>query len=131
MPRNPQRITDAELTVLKVLWDRGPLPAKAITEAIYPQCSDSDFASVHSFLQRLERKGLVERDRSGFVHVFQAAASQNDVAGQEFDALAERLADGAIAPFLTHLLDRKRLDPAEAAEIRRLLDEQFGEGDGG
>ena len=34
-------------------------------------------------LQRLERKGLVSRDRSGFVHVFSAAVSQADVAGQE------------------------------------------------
>ena len=125
MPSKPQRITDAQLAVMKVLWDRGPLTAKAITEAVYPECSESDFASVHSFLQRLEGKGLVERDRSGFVHLFRATVSQSEIAGQELEALAKRLSDGAITPFLTHLLDRNRLDEAEAAEIRRLLEEHF------
>jgi BlaI family penicillinase repressor len=68
-------VTDAELAVLKVLWARGPLSAKQITEAIYPDGAESEFASVHSFLQRLERKGLVHRDRNSFVHVFSPTAS--------------------------------------------------------
>ena len=81
MTRRPQTVTDAELAVLKVLWQRGPLTAKDITAAIYPDGAESEFASVHSFLQRLERKGLVDRDRSSFVHSFSAAVSQADVAG--------------------------------------------------
>ena len=59
MKRRPQTVTDAELAVLKILWQRGPLTAKAITAAIYPDGAESEFASVHSFLQRLERKGLI------------------------------------------------------------------------
>jgi BlaI family transcriptional regulator, penicillinase repressor len=125
MASKPQLITDAQLAVMKVLWDRGPLSAKAITEVIYPNCSESDFASVHSFLQKLEAKGLVERDRSEFVHRFKSKVSQSEIAGQELKALAERLSDGALAPFLTHLLSHKRLDETEAAEIRRLLDQHF------
>jgi len=122
MPRSRRSVTDAEMAVLQVLWRDGPLTAREITTAIYPDGSDTEFASVHSFLQRLERKGLVQRDRSGFVHVFSAVVSQADVAGQELEALAEKLAGGSLAPFLMHLVDRQRLTDQEAAEIRRLLD---------
>jgi predicted transcriptional regulator len=122
VPRKVQRITDAELAVLKVLWERGPLPARAISNTIYPDGAESEFASVHSFLQSLERKGLVHRDRTLFVHIFHAAASQSDVAGQELDALADRLSDGSLTPFLTHLVQRKRLSKKDAAMIRKLLD---------
>lgn len=123
MARSRQSVTDAEMAVLRVLWERGPLTAREITAAIYPDGGETEFASVHSFLQRLERKGLVTRDRSGFVHVFAAAASQAEVAGQELAALADKLAGGSLAPFLMHLVDQRRLSEAEAREIRRLLDE--------
>jgi predicted transcriptional regulator len=107
---------------LKVLWQRGPLTAKEITAAIYPDGAESEFASVHSFLQRLERKGLVDRDRSSFVHSFSAIVSQAEVAGQELETLAERLGDGSFAPLIMQLVAQKRLSKKEAAEIRKLLD---------
>ena len=122
MMKKRRNITDAELAVLKILWEKGPQTARTITEVIYPDCSESDFATVHSFLLRLERKGFVERDRSSFVHVFTAAASQSDVAGEELEALADRLSAGSLAPFITHLVQRKRLKKKELAEIRKLFD---------
>ena len=122
MTRKPQTVTDAELAVLKILWQRGPLTAKAITAAIYPDGAESEFASVHSFLQRLERKGLVDRDRSSFVHSFSAAVTQAGVAVQELETLASRLGEGSIAPLIMQLVEQKRLSRKEAAEIGKLLD---------
>ncbi len=120
--RKPARVTDAELAVLKVLWARGALPARAIAEAIYPAGAETEFAAVHSFLQRLERKHLVRRDRSAFVHVFSAAATQADILGQELTTLIDRLGGGSIAPLVMQLIDEKRLSRKEAAEIRKLLE---------
>jgi predicted transcriptional regulator len=114
-------VTDAELAVLKILWQHGPLTAKAITSAIYPDGAESEFASVHSFLQRLERKGLVDRDRSAFVHSFSAAVSQADIAEQELETLAARLGEKSIAPLIMQLVEQKRLSEKEVAEIRKLL----------
>ena len=116
------KVTDAELAVLKVLWARGPLTAKVITEAIYPDGAESEFAAVHSFLQRLERKGLVARDRSSFVHVFSPATSPADILGQELNTLVERLGGDSIAPLIMQLIDQKRLSRKVVAEIRKLLD---------
>ena len=120
--KKPAGVTDAELAVLKVLWARGPLTAKAITEVLYPDGAESEFAAVHSFLQRLERKGLVSRDRSSFVHVFSPTVSHADILGQELGAVVERLGVDSIAPLLMQLIDQKRLSRKEAAQIRKLLD---------
>ncbi|HWB11895.1 MAG TPA: BlaI/MecI/CopY family transcriptional regulator [Pirellulales bacterium] len=121
MVKKPHAVTGAELAVLKALWAAGPLTAKAITEAIYPDGAESEFAAVHSFLQRLERKGLVARDRSAFAHVFSATSSQADVLGQELETLVARLGGDSIAPLIMKLIDQKRLSIKEAAEIRKLL----------
>jgi BlaI family penicillinase repressor len=121
--KKPVGVTGAELAVLKVLWARGPLTAKAITQAVYPDGAESEFAAVHSFLQRLERKGLVARDRSSFVHIFSPIASRADILGQELETLVERLGGESIAPLIMRLIDQKRLSRKEAAEIRKRLDE--------
>ncbi len=122
--KKPLGATDAELAVLKVLWARGPLTAKSITESIYPDGARKvrSSAAVHSFLQRLERKGLVARDRSSFVHVFSPTVSQTDILGLELKTLVERLGGDSIAPLIMQLIDQKRLSRKEAAEIRKLLD---------
>lgn len=119
--KKPVRVTDAELAVLKALWQDGPLTAKAITAAVYPKGAESEFAAVHSFLQRLERKGLVARDRGSFVHVFSATASAADVLAAELETLVERLGSHSVAPLIMRLIDQKRLSKNEAAEIRKLL----------
>jgi predicted transcriptional regulator len=121
MVKKPVGVTDAELAVLKVLWARGPLTAKAITEAVYPDGAESEFAAVHSFLQRLERKGLVARDRGSFVHIFSPTVSQANVLGQELETLVARLGGNSVAPLIMQLIDQKRLSKKEAAEIRKLL----------
>ena len=95
---------------------------KAITAAIYPDGAESEFASVHSFLQRLERKQLVQRDRTSFVHSFSASVTQAEVVGQEVEALAARLGAGGVAPLIMQLVEQKRVNKKEAAEIRKLLD---------
>jgi BlaI family penicillinase repressor len=121
--KRPEAVTHAELAVLKVLWRSGPRTARALTEAIYPGGAESEFASVHSFLQRLERKGLVTRDRRAAPHIFSAAVSQADVVGRELTALADRLGEGSIAPLIMQLVAQKRLTKKEADEIRRVLDQ--------
>jgi predicted transcriptional regulator len=122
MSTNSQHVTDAELSVLKALWDGGPATARALAEAIYPRCSESEIGAVHSLLKRLERKRLVQRDRREHVHRFSAAVSREAVAGRELEAMARKLSEGSLAPLLTHLVENKRLTPAELDELRQLLD---------
>ena len=104
-----------------MLWARGPLTAKTITEEVYPDGAESEFAAIHSFLQRLERKGMVARDRSSFVHLFTPIVSQAEILGQELKTLAQRLGGDSIAPLIMQLIEQKRLSRKELAEIRKLL----------
>ena len=121
MSKRPQAVTDAELAVLRVLWQNGPQTARGLTEAIYPGGAESEFASVHSFLQR-RAQGVGDARPPIRAHIFSAAVSQADVVGSELTALADRLGDGSIAPLIMHLVAQKRLTKKEAAEIRRILD---------
>ena len=58
---NPS-LAPAELAVMEVLWEGGQLTARAIREQLYPKDSKSQHGTVQNLLQRLEKKGLIERD---------------------------------------------------------------------
>jgi predicted transcriptional regulator len=123
MTRWAQDITDAELSVLKVLWDDGPATVRRIMDRLYPEGTTSQYATVQKLLERLEEKRLVSRDRSGRVHVFAARVKRDAVIDRRLRTLADNLCDGSLSPLLTHLVKAKRLSARERRELRRLLDE--------
>jgi predicted transcriptional regulator len=117
-------IPDAELDVLKLLWSEHPLTARQITVEVYGEATPSNIGTVQKLLQRLEVRSCVERDRTEHVHRFSPGVSQTDVAASQLELLAEKVADGSLAPFVTHLVKARRLSRKEKAEIRRLLEEE-------
>ena len=123
MPRPPEPIPDAELQVLKALWASEALTARELAETIYGAADNSTIGTVQKLLQRLETKRCVKRDRRQFAHRFSAAVSQEAVAGRHLDSIAEKVADGSLVPFLTHLVQVKKLSDEDKEELRRLLDE--------
>ncbi len=118
-----ESIADAELEVLKVLWAGEPLTAREVTKAIYGEPNTSNIGTVQKLIQRLEKKGCVKRDRREYVHRFSAKVSQTAVAGKQLEVLANKVADGSLAPFITHLVQAKRLSKKEKEDIRRLLED--------
>lgn len=123
MPRLKEPIPDAELQVLKLLWATESMTSKELAETIYGVADNSTVGTVSKLLQRLEKKRCVNRDRSQFAHRFSANVSQTEVAGRHLDSIANKVANGSLAPFITHLVQAKKLSEKDKEDIRRLLDE--------
>jgi BlaI family penicillinase repressor len=123
MARTPQDVTDAELAVLQVLWERGPLPIRRITEALYPKGTAAHYATVQKLLERLEAKECVTRDRATAVHVFAAGVDHDELVGRRLRQVAEKLCGGSWTPLLTHLVQTERLAWKDRQALRQLIDE--------
>lgn len=123
MPRTPQDVTEAELAILQVLWDRGTATVRELTEILYPDGGSSEHATVQKLLGRLETKQCVNRDRNTWPHTYQAAIGREDLIGRRLRATAEDLCDGSMTPLLTHLVESKQLNAKERESLRNLLDE--------
>lgn len=115
-------VSEAELAVLQLLWDAERLTVRQLTEQLYPQQTESDLATVQKLVHRLEKKQLVARDRTQFVHLIYAAVSRNEFASRRLAETAEKLTRGSLKPLIAHLVEEERLSPDELDEIRRLLD---------
>lgn len=117
------RLTNAELAVMELLWGSGPITARQVREQLYDDSSTSQHGTVQRLLQSLEEKGFVKRDRSLGVNLFSPLLSREAYGGYQLESLAEKLTGGSIAPLLTHLLDQNKLDKAEINRLRKLLEE--------
>jgi predicted transcriptional regulator len=122
MARSSQDITDAELSVLQALWERGTATIRQLTEDIYPAGGAVQYATVQKLLERLEAKGFVRRDRSASVHQFSPAVDRDELIGRRLRSLAEQLCGGSLTPLLTHLVKTRRLSPREREELRSLIE---------
>ncbi len=114
-------VTDAELEVLKVLWDKSPLTARDITEQLYGEVNRASMGTVQKLVARLEEKGMTYRDRSRSVHQFTAAVTREGVAGMQIEGFAAKLSGGSLSPFVMHLVRARRLSKREKEQIRKLL----------
>ena len=122
MARTPRDVTDAELAILRVLWDRGPASVRDIAEDLAARGSPAQAATVQKLLERLEGKRWVSRDRSGPVQRFRAAADRDDLIGRRLRGIADELCEGSLTPLLSHLVQNERLSAADRKALRDLID---------
>lgn len=126
MPRTPKDVTDAELALLRQLWDNGPATIRQLTDDLYPGGGASQYATVQKLLERLEDKGYIHRDRRSNVHIFEPAIGRDDLIGRRLQTIAENLCDGSLTPLLTHLVRAKSLSAADRQSLRKLINELDG-----
>ena len=129
MPKpNQADLSDAELEVLKALWDHGPGTVRAINGALLGQGRRWAYTTVLTLLQRLQAKGCVTSETSGVAHVFHASASRDELLQARLRTLADQLCEGTSAPLMLALVQGHRFSAEEIARFRQLLDQLEGEG---
>lgn len=121
--RKPVAVPDAELAVLKVLWESGPASIREITDVLYPDGQTSHYATVQKLLERLRKRRCVSRRRVGRAHLFRATVERSDLIREHLRDAAEKLCEGSLTPLLTHLVAGRQLSRAEIEALRRLIDE--------
>ena len=116
-------ITEAEWEVMNVLWERSPLTAVEIAEALILKTHWSP-KTVKTLLGRLARKGVVGYRTDGNRYVYSPAIPRRSYVREESASFLERVFGGETAPMLVHFVRNTRLTAEQIEELRRLLDEK-------
>ena len=117
------RPTDAELAILRVLWQRGPSTVRQVLEATG---EETGYTTVLKFLQIMTEKGLVTRDDAERTHVYQASLPEASTQRQLIADLLERAFSGSASKLVLQALSAKKASTQELKEIRKLLDKMEG-----
>lgn len=117
-----KNVTDAELDVLKVLWDEGPSTIRTLTDRLYPDGGTAHYATVQKLLERLETKQHVSKQAKGRVNVYRSAVDRKGLIADRLRETADRLCEGSLTPLLTHLVGSAHLSDDELTQLRKLVD---------
>jgi predicted transcriptional regulator len=124
MPKKrPPRPTDAELGILRVLWQSGPSTVREVQEALN-DVKPTGYTTVLKTLQIMTEKGLVRRNEQQRAHVYEAEFAQHQTQRQMVGDLLNRVFDGSASNLLMHALATKKgASREELSQIRDILDE--------
>ena len=121
---NPPKadVTEAELSVLKTLWQRGSATIRALADALYPGGGPSHYATVQKLLERLQAKSYVSRHPEGRANVYSATVDREGLIAHRLRNTADTLCEGSLSPLLTQLVGRTRLSREEVSTLRDLVE---------
>jgi BlaI family transcriptional regulator, penicillinase repressor len=117
----PSDITDAELAVMRHLWEHGTQTRRQLTDALYPDGGPAHYTTVQKLLERLEAKGYVRSPRSGSVRSFAAAVGRESLIRRRLRDVADKLCDGAVSPLLMHLVESGPLTKSDIEDLQALV----------
>jgi predicted transcriptional regulator len=126
MKRTLLKPTPAELSILRVLWSRGPSTVREVHEALGAR--DTGYTTALKLLQIMADKGLVARDETARAHVYAARVEEADTQRQLVRELLDRAFGGSAAKLVMQALAARRASPEEIAGIRQMLDEMESAG---
>lgn len=116
-------VTEAELAVMEVLWNRAEgASVREIVLAVYGRHEHSLHGGVKSFLDRLLEKGYVDVDKTGFAHRFFAVVTRQEYVGWKLRRLAESHFGGSLAPMMLSLVGQVKLSKKDRAAIEKVIE---------
>ena len=118
--------TDAELAILRVLWNRGPSTVRQVHDLILDE-QPIGYTTVLKLMQIMTEKGLVVRDERQRAHIYRSRLTEQKTQRQLLADLLDRAFEGSAPKLVMQALTTKKASPDDLAAIRQLLDRLEGE----
>jgi len=126
MPRKPSsQPNEVEMSILRVLWDRGPSTVRQVHEALSGR--DTGYTSTLKMMQVMFEKRLLARDESQRPQVYRPAAPEEHTQKQIVRDLIQKVFGGSARKLVLRAVESQKLPPDEVAAIRELLKKLEGD----
>ena len=125
MAKSPKP-TQAELAILRVLWQRGPSTVRQVQDGL-AHGSAVGYTTILKLLQIMTEKALVARDDAPRTHIYSARVSESVTQKNLVSDLLDRAFGGSALALVQQALAAKRLSPEELQQIQAWIDAHKGD----
>jgi BlaI family transcriptional regulator, penicillinase repressor len=115
-------LTDLQLAIVRILWDRGECTVVEVQEALAPERKLAQ-TTVATILTRLEKRKIVRHQSKGRLFVYKPLVTEPQVRRSMVSELTDLLFDGSPAALISHLLSDKDIKAGDLDEVKRLIAE--------
>ena len=124
MSEPPQlAMSDAEREVLTVLWNSGPMQVRDVLLRLTESGQDWSRSTVVTLLHRLEAKGYIGSDKSGYAFIYRPLISREEVIHERVKELAGKLSDGQAVPLMLAFAERHEFTSEELSRLQKMVNE--------
>jgi predicted transcriptional regulator len=117
-------VTDRELEILKVLWQRGKASVREVQEDLNLASGPVAYSTVQTLLNIMEaKKGLVRHVVEGRTFIYMPKKSPERTIRDLTRRFVDRVFDGALDRVLVALFDTKPPSQDELARLRSMIEE--------
>jgi predicted transcriptional regulator len=114
-------LTEAELRIMNVLWERQSATVHEVLEAI-PSKPALAYNSVLTIIRILEKKGYVKHEKDKRAHVFLPVVDRKDATRFEVRHLVSRFFGNSNEQLVLNVLEETSIDAEELDRLRQLLE---------
>ncbi len=126
----PIQLSDLQLEVLRVLWDRKEASAAQVHAALQ-ETRDLAPTTVSTMLSRLEKRGLLQHRADGRQYIYTACVAEHEVRSSMLQRLTYFFFRGETGALVSHLVKSRDFDPQELEAVEQLIRaESNDQGDG-
>jgi BlaI family transcriptional regulator, penicillinase repressor len=123
MPRVPGGLGKVQFEIMEVLWRRGRVTAREITEELSRE-KPIAHSTVQTLLRELEAKGAVTHDVEDRTFVFRALRQRSEVMESATRDLLSRVFEGSVYGLVAHVLKHETVSRAELDRLRELIEQE-------
>jgi predicted transcriptional regulator len=117
------QVSEAESVVMQVLWEADRALAAEDVVAALAHSREWQEATIKTLLNRLLKKRAIAAKREGRRYLYSPVLQREAWLLGESEGLLGRLFGGRVAPLVAHFSQHRKLDPADIAALRKLLEE--------
>lgn len=116
-------MTELQLKVMRILWDRGQVTAADVQAALRPR-HELAATTVSTLLARMAKRGDVAMRREGRQFFYSARVAESDITARKLSEVADLLFSGSAASAISHLVDSTKLDARQLRALQKQIAEK-------
>ena len=122
MARKKSRyLTDAELRLMEVLWDRGP---STVADVVAALGTDLAYSTVLTTLRILESKGYLRHTKEGRAFTYSAVVGRDEARDRAITHLLRRFFENSPELLMLNLVESKKIDAEQLRRLRKRIEEK-------
>jgi len=120
--KSSPELTEAEWTIMKVVWRSEPCAAGTVQEAL-AKSKDWAYSTVKSTMDRMVEKGFLKIDKIRNLQLFSSRISEAEAKKGELRKMLKRAFDGALTPMMQFLIENEDFSASELKRLRKFVGE--------
>ncbi len=115
-------LTESELRLMNVLWDRGPSTVKDVLDAL-PAEPPLAYTTLLTTLRILEEKGYLDHEKDGRAFLYKPRVPREQARQSALRHVLSRFFENSAEQLVSNLLKSEKLSSAEMKRLRKLVEE--------